>query len=488
MLFNSYIYIFLFLPMTFICFIFLCSIANASSIKLFLSIISVLFYCTWGIEYLPLISFSILINFIFGKIILNYSDNSRSRKVVLALGIFLNLALLSSFKYLDIIINNINGLLHTNIPLSNFALPVAISFITFQQISYLCDCHSRLISNHSFLDHAFFSSFFPKLISGPIVRYNELMPQFFKHRDISSILNNVFPAIVIFSFGLFKKVIISDQFAVWADAGFEHHSTISFMGALASSFSYTFQLYFDFSGYTDMAIGSGLLFGISLPINFNSPFKASNIREFWRRWHMTLMRFLRDYLYVPLGGNKKGFFRSFFNVYFVFFICFLWHGACWTNIIFGSLHALALIIHAIWHKTSIKLNKFIGWFITFNFFSISLIIYRAKDISVAIDFFKALFGCNGFYSTEAVQAVQHSFLTNSFKPWYVFYEINGSIITAIWIAVFLVVCIFFPNTNKILEEVQKKRHTGRYALLAGFLFIASILFFIRSADFIYARL
>jgi len=485
MLFNSYNYIFLFLPIVYILFILLHINKRTELSKLSLLFSSFVFYGFWSMKYLSLLLCSIFINYLIGNIILSDDASAYKKKVALILGISFNLGLLSFFKYSNFFIENIDRLFHINLPLMNIALPIAISFITFQQISYLCDCHNKSISNHSILDHALFTSFFPKLISGPIVRYNEMMPQFYNKEDSSTILDNIFRGAIFFSFGLFKKVIIADQFAVWADFGFQHHNSLSFVGALTASFSYTFQIYFDFSGYTDMAIGSALFFGISLPINFDSPYKAINIRDFWRRWHITLSRFLRDYLYIPLGGNRKGFRRSLINVLITFLLCGLWHGAGWTFVLWGLLHGIAMIFHAIWRKMSFKLSRLIAWFITFNFVNFAWIFFRAEDLGVAFDFLKALAGYNGIYSSEAVQTSQQLFMSSSFRPWYVFHEINGSIITMIWMATFFIVCIAFQNTNKLVQAIPQIKSNGKYAFLAGLLFSLAILFLEKSREFLY---
>jgi len=485
MLFNSYNFIFLFFPIVYILFLLLHINKRPELSKLILLFSSFVFYGFWSIKYLSLLLSSILVNYFIGSIILNDDVSAYKKKVALISGISFNLVLLSFFKYSNFFIENIDRLFHINLPLLNIMLPVAISFITFQQISYLCDCHNNSISNHSLLEHALYTSFFPRLISGPIVRYNEMMPQFHSKKDFSTIPDNIIIGAIFFSFGLFKKVIIADQFAVWADFGFQNSNSLSFIGALAASFSYTFQIYFDFSGYTDMAIGTALFFGISLPINFDSPYKAINIRDFWRRWHITLSRFLRDYLYIPLGGNRKGFRRSLINVLITFFLCGLWHGAGWTFVLWGLLHGIALVFHAIWRKTSFKLNRLVAWFITFNFVNFAWIFFRAENVEVGLNFFRALAGYNGIFSSEAVQTSQQLFMSSSFRPWYVFHEINGSIITPIWLAVFFIICIAFPNTNKVVQTIQQTKNKNRYALLAGMFFTLAILFLEKSTEFIY---
>ncbi len=244
---------------------------------------------------------------------------------------------------------------------------------------------------YDFLNYALFVTFFPQLIAGPIVHHKEMMPQFASRWNMVKRYKNIALGLFIFSIGLFKKVVIADTFAVWATAGFDTATTLNLIEAWATSLSYTFQLYFDFSGYTDMAIGIALLFNIKLPINFNSPYKALNIQDFWRRWHMTLSRFLRDYIYIPLGGNRKGEFRTYTNLLATFLIGGLWHGAGWTFIFWGFLHGLALVIHRVWQSLGFKMNKILAWFITFNFVNMAWIFFRAKEWDDAIKVLSGMF-------------------------------------------------------------------------------------------------
>ncbi len=248
---------------------------------------------------------------------------------------------------------------------------------------------------YDFLNYCLFVTFFPQLIAGPIVHHKEMMPQFanLKNRIIN--YKNIALGLFIFSIGLFKKVVIADSFAVWATNGFDKATVLNLFEAWATSLSYTFQLYFDFSGYCDMAIGAALLFNIKLPINFNSPYKALNIQDFWRRWHITLSRFLRDYIYIPLGGNRKGRLRTYANLMATFIIGGIWHGAGWTFVFWGFLHGVALVIHRIWSELGFKMNKFLAWFITFNFINITWVFFRAKDWEDALKVLKGMFGLSG---------------------------------------------------------------------------------------------
>ncbi|CUU71866.1 AlgI [Campylobacter hyointestinalis subsp. hyointestinalis] len=305
MLFNSYEFIFIFLPITFFVYFYLNSKRLGHISKAFLVVSSLFFYSWWNIIYLPLILLSMIFNYTIGNTLAN-NKSKINTKALLCLAITSNLALLGYFKYSDFFISNVNFTFGSHIEPLHLALPLAISFFTFQQIAYLIDSYKGETSEYDFLNYALFVTFFPQLIAGPIVHHKEMMPQFANSRNLLKNYKNIALGIFIFSIGLFKKVAIADTFSIWATNGFDNAEVLTFFEAWATSLSYTFQLYFDFSGYCDMAIGSALLFNIKLPINFNSPYIALNIQDFWRRWHITLSRFLRDYIYIPLGGNRGG--------------------------------------------------------------------------------------------------------------------------------------------------------------------------------------
>ena len=295
------------------------------------------------------------------------------------------------FKYSDFFISNINFLFSSDISLLNLTLPLAISFFSFQQIAYLIDSYRNETKEYSFINYCIFITFFPQLIAGPIVHHKEMMPYFASPKTKVINHKNISKGIYIFSIGLFKKVVIADSFSIWATNGFDTAQTLSLLEAWATSLSYTFQLYFDFSGYCDMAIGAALLFNIKLPINFNSPYKATNIQDFWRRWHITLSRFLRDYIYIPLGGNRHGDTKTCANLMTTFLIGGIWHGAGWTFVFWGFLHGVALVIQKIWSELGFRLNKFVAWFITFNFVNIAWVFFRAKEWDDALKVLKGMF-------------------------------------------------------------------------------------------------
>jgi len=463
MLFNSYEFIFLFLPITFFVYFFLNSKRLTEISKGFLVFSSLFFYSWWNIVYLPIILVSMLFNYVLGNS-LSKDDVKKSvkKKSLLIFGIVANLSLLAYFKYADFFIENVNLVVGSEIPLLHLALPLAISFFTFQQIAYLVDSYRQETNEYDFLNYALFVTFFPQLIAGPIVHHKEMMPQFANVYNKVKKYRNIALGLFIFSMGMFKKVVIADTFAVWATKGFDVAQTLNFFEAWTTSLAYTFQLYFDFAGYTDMAIGAALLFNIKLPINFNSPYKALDIQDFWRRWHMTLSRFLRDYVYIPLGGNKKGSFRTYNNLLATFVLGGFWHGAGWTFIFWGFLHGIALAIHRIWHNLGFQLPKVIAWIITFNFVNIAWVFFRAKEWDDAI---KVL---SGMVDISTITLFQNSEYFNKNDLWK-------------YIVAFIIV-MFLKNS---MELISKKEIDVKKVIFIAFLLTFSILSLGKVSEFLY---
>jgi D-alanyl-lipoteichoic acid acyltransferase DltB (MBOAT superfamily) len=393
MIFSSWQFILIFLPITFFVYFWLNHRRLITAGKVWLVAASLFFYAYWDIQYLPLILGSIFLNFAIGTGLAQAHEQSLretkkphhgvNRKIVLTTGIAANLLLLGYFKYTDFLLSNINIIAGTNLPLPHILLPLAISFFTFTQIVYLVDSYRGETAEYDLLNYSLFVTFFPHLIAGPIVHHRQIMPQFSSRWTLARRYPNILRGLFIFSIGLFKKVVIADNFAVWATAGFDGGQTLGFFAAWATSLSYTFQLYFDFSGYCDMAIGASLLFNVWLPINFNSPYKALSIQDFWRRWHITLSNFLRDYLYIPLGGNRSGEYRTYFNLFATFVLGGLWHGATWMFVIWGAMHGAALVIHRFWARLRRPMTPALAWFVTFMFVNITWVFFRAKTLDDA---------------------------------------------------------------------------------------------------------
>ncbi|MBT3605769.1 MAG: MBOAT family protein [Candidatus Latescibacteria bacterium] len=395
MLFNSYIYILLFLPIALLGYYWLAKFSDSVS-KTWLVLASLFFYAYWVPTYLFLIIGSMLGNYTLATNMLKArSHPTLTPKTILILGIIFNFGLLGYYKYADFFIANINLISGFRLPLLRLLLPLAISFFTFQQIAYLMDVYQGKTQSYGLLNYALFVTFFPQLIAGPIVHHREMMPQFSNTKSRTFNPQNFSNGIFLFSLGLFKKVIIADTFAIWANAGFEQTTPLTFFPAWATSLSYTFQIYFDFSGYTDMALGSAKLFNIHLPPNFNTPYCADNIQEFWRRWHMTLSRWLRDYLYIPLGGNRKGSGRTYINLMTTFLLGGLWHGAGWTFVIWGLLHGAGTSIHKYWSSRHFRLPTFIGWVGTFFFINLTWVFFRATSLEQATNILRSMAGFQG---------------------------------------------------------------------------------------------
>ena len=397
MLFNSYEFIFLFLPITLILYFWLNKYNKNRLAKAWLVIASLYFYSYFHKSYLILITISILVNYFIGQKLSNNKYNIIQRKMLLIIGVVFNLGGLGYFKYYDFFVSNINSLLGTNFTLLHILLPLGISFFTFQQLSFIVDSYKRYDLTYDFLDYCLFVTFFPQLIAGPIVLPTEMLPQFEAEENKKINWENMNKGLYIFSIGLAKKVIIADTIANFANAGFDMMDKLNFIEAWLTSISYTLQLYFDFSGYCDMAIGIGLMFNIILPANFNSPYKSTNIQEFWKRWHMTLGRFMTNYLYIPLGGNRKGEVKTLRNLFIVFLASGIWHGAGWNFIIWGMLHGICIVIHRVWKNSGRKLNKLVGWFITINLVNIFWVFFRAQTVTDAMKVIKGMFDVKSFY-------------------------------------------------------------------------------------------
>ena len=379
----------------------------------------------------------------------------------------MNLFILGYFKYTDFFIENINNILGSNIQTIQVLLPLAISFFTFQQISYLVDSYRGETYEYSFMRFALYVSFFPQLIAGPIVYHKEIMPQFTNNlRKVN--FSNINLGIFIFSIGFFKKTVLADTFSIWVVSGFDSNVDLPFFEAWFVSLSYTFQLYFDFSGYADMAIGSALLFNIKLPVNFQSPYKSLNIKDFWRTWHITLGRFIRDYLYIPLGGNQSSQLKNATIILITFILAGVWHGAGWNFLIWGALHGVAYLIHRFWVTTNIKLHPIISWLICFNFINITWIFFRANEWSDALRVLKGMVGFNGillpgFLSQNLEFLENFGFYFGGFLG-----SINGTVQTPLYILIGLCVVLCMKNTSELAKYFKEKPIWMFFSLIVFF--------------------
>jgi len=481
-LFNSYEFIFLFLPFTFFIYFYLLQQRLIVGAKGFLVFASLFFYSWWNIAYLPIILSSMLFNYVIGN---SLNENFKSVRIhkhaLLTFGIIANIALLGYFKYSDFFIENFNLAFDGSVPLLHLALPLAISFFTFQQIAYLVDSYRAETAEYDFLNYALFVTFFPQLIAGPIVHHAEMMPQFASRWNLLKQYKNIAAGLFIFSIGLFKKVVIADYFATFATNGFDKAEVLNFFEAWATSLSYTFQLYFDFSGYTDMAIGAALLFNIKLPINFNSPYKALDIQDFWRRWHITLSRFLRDYVYIPLGGNRKGSFRTYNNLMATFILGGIWHGAGWTFIFWGFLHGMALVIHRFWKNLGLTMPNILAWFITFNFINIAWVFFRAKEWDDALKVLNGMFYGEMIISYKLEEKWQFLSSANiKFGAWLP--HISGDQFTYAFLLMTAFIVFFSKNSSFYLFNFVPSK---KLLFLSTFAITLTALLFNKISEFLY---
>lgn len=388
MLFNSYVFILLFLPVALIGYFGLNYWGKDKAAKAFLVAMSLWFYAYFEPKYLFIILGSIGINYVISGWTSNRHRTVSFRKIMLVLGILLNVATIFYFKYFNFFLENINWIFGAGFVEKNILMPLGISFFTFQQISYLVDAYKGETKSYTFLDYALFVSFFPQLVAGPIVLHNEMIPQFneAKRKRINQDLFS--RGIWIFAIGLFKKVMIADNLGKAADFGFGNVESIVGVNAWVVMLCYTLQLYFDFSGYCDMAIGVANMFHMELPVNFDSPYKALSITEFWKRWHMTLTRFLRKYVYFPLGGSRKGYGRTLLNIMIVYLISGIWHGAQWTFVLWGLCHGALRVVEKICWPVLERVPKILRWVSTFLLVNFTWVLFRAETVSDAICFYR----------------------------------------------------------------------------------------------------
>lgn len=509
MLFNSIEFLFLFLPAVLLGFVALQRLGQRRLLMLWLTLASLFFYGWWNPVYLGLLGLSIGVNYTLGGIL--SSREGIVRRALLAAGICFNLALLAYFKYGNFFIENIAVLGDVSFNFSHIILPLAISFYTFQQITYLVDTSKGLTDPHGFLEYCLFVSFFPQLIAGPIVHHQEMLGQFKRLGDPCDNWRNMGIGLSILVIGLFKKVVIADSFALFATPVFamaEAGVTINTLESLAGAFSYAMQLYFDFSGYSDMAIGLAYMFGLKLPVNFYSPYRAQNISDFWRMWHATLSRFLRDYVYAPLGGFLCSPSRQRFNLFMTMFAGGVWHGAGWTFFLYGVCHGAYVVVHQLWR---IKVSGPLGlvgkpWYkacaqvFTFLVVVFTLVLFRADTAAAAVDIYQGLLHADAWqFSAQYLRELQQ---TNIFK----IAEIVGMggqavLLISACVGLAIAVCWLLPSTWQLFQSYEvafDKPPTGRpavlhfswrpspvWAILIALLFVASCLNLTQVSEFLY---
>ena len=391
MLFQSQFYVLVFLPLVTMCYY---AVANSERARhLVLIAASLVFYSWWDARFLPL-----LLGQIGSTWVLALWHERTGSPLVLRIGILLNLTSLATFKYLDFLVSLIQSASGLQLPRANVVLPIGISFFSFQLISYLVDRIRGEAPIYPLRVFALFVIVFPHLIAGPIVRHNELIPQLLLNPLREGIYQRLSAGFIVFTVGLVKKVLLADRLAAIVDPLFKKAQIhmLSFGEAWSAALGFSFQLLLDFSAYTEMAVGTALMFGLLLPENFVRPYLSSDIREFWRRWHISLSKFIRDYLYIPLGGNRHGPLRYGCATVIAMSMCGLWHGAGWTYVAWGVWHGSGLILHRGWQCVGHPLPKIIGWFVTMAFVIIGWVLFRSSDFGIAGAILSSLIGGNGY--------------------------------------------------------------------------------------------
>jgi D-alanyl-lipoteichoic acid acyltransferase DltB (MBOAT superfamily) len=431
MLFYSFEFMYLFLPVTLAGYYLTGSKARHLSVK-WIVLSSFFFYGWWNPRYLIFLVSSILFNYYFGLRL-----RQQKQKWLLWLSIGMNLFAISYFKYAGFLVSIINDLSSSHFSIGTIVLPLGISFFTFQQIAWLIDNYSGHIDSkdRGLWEYGQFVVFFPQLIAGPIVHHSEMMPQFFTDKNRFISWKNMAVGLSFFVFGLAKKSIVADNTAPWANRLFDAAQTgkeLFFADAWIGALAYTTQIYYDFSGYADMAIGLALMFNICLPLNFDSPYKATSISDFWRRWHMTLGRFLRNYVYIPLGGSRCRSGRVYANLWFTMFVCGIWHGAAWTFILWGGLHGIFLIIERLWQRNiPFRLPAAFAWLTTFLCVVAGWVLFRAETLPEALKILSAMVPVPGTGVTAGL--------------------VIPELVKGLWFVVpALLISFFLPNTQQLM--------------------------------------
>jgi alginate O-acetyltransferase complex protein AlgI len=466
MLFNSYIFIFFYLPVTLAGYFLLNRLRLGLASNAWLLFASLFFYAWWDVRYLPLILGSILFNYTIGGLLTDYDSLPKKffrKGALLAFGLAANLLFLGWFKYTDFLIGNVNAIAGTNLQLLRIVLPLGISFFTITQIAFLVDAYEGLVEERKLLNYALFVTFFPHLLAGPILHHKEMMPQFDRPRNKVIDYRNVAAGLFLFFVGLFKKAVIADQFVDPVRNGFDVAASLNFFEAWTTALSYTLQLYFDFSGYSDMAVGIGLLFNIRLPVNFDSPYKATSIIEFWKRWHITLTNFITTYVYTPIlrSFGKITFGRSLLAIFLAMFISGIWHGAGWTFVLWGSLHGTALVTNHWWKRRKLKMPAPAAWGLTFLFVTVSFVFFRARTMADALKVLNGMTGRGGLFPHSLLESFTFGSIFDSRFGKTLLAGINGRTET-IWMAAgALLLVLELKSSSRMAEEFEP----GRCALV-----------------------
>lgn len=492
MLFNANEFIFVFLPAAFLLF-HLTRRYSRNLGFLTLTLVSLIFYGYGEPRFILLLLASVTINYFIGCMLIEHKS-----KALLTLGIAANVVAIGYFKYANFLIENTNSIFHSNIALANIALPLGISFYTFQKIAFLVEAYRSEIRKPKFIEYLLFVSFFPQLIAGPIVHFNQIESQIRNQAPIP--LRLITSGIFLYCIGLFKKSVFADFAGVWADYVFDNPLASTPEQSLLGVMAYTLQIYFDFSGYSDMAVGLGMMFGIVLPINFNSPYQSKSIVEFWRRWHISLSDWLKNYLYIPLGGRGKSEIQRSSNVIITMLIGGLWHGAGWTFVAWGGLHGLGIAANHLWRKIPFFRSQIQGsighsiydkscWVVTFIFVSITWVFFRANNFSDAYIVLGKIFDIDyRFFLPKSIPDIYSYFGQDqlSFASWMISQN-SANFINLCILAAMTGITLFLNNSMSIMGKFKPGVMSGLFCASVVFISVTINTFMASPNAFIYFR-
>jgi alginate O-acetyltransferase complex protein AlgI len=463
MLFNSYEFVFLFLPVALCGYFWFGCRKQGQWANGWLIFMSLFFYSWWEIKYLPLLLVSIIVNYIVSGAIITYRKvplGVFTGKIFFIFGIIFNVSLLGYYKYTDFFLENLNLIMGTHHELLHIVLPLGVSFFTITQMVYLVDCYEGVAKNHDFSKYCLFVSFFPHLLAGPILYHKAMMKQFADTSLRRVNWDNMAQGLVLFIIGLAKKVLVADTLSKTVAAGFNAPEQLTLIDGWVTAMAYSMQLYFDFSGYSDMAVGIARMMNINIPINFNSPYKAKNIIDFWSRWHISLTNTIMNYLYTPLfmSFKKMSFIQAMFATFIAMFIAGIWHGAGWTFIVFGTMHAIGLVICHTWKHYKMKMSSVFAHAITLFWVLVAFVFFRARSVFDAMQVLSGMAGQHGMSIRLANTDVE----------------------------ILLVICAaitaLLPNSNQLVEKLQL---TTRWAVLLGLFFVYVLLYMVGPTEFLY---
>lgn len=472
MVFSSYVFIFAFLPVVLSVYYALSNLKNGIYQRLFLIAASLFFYGYYNTKYLILITASIAVN--YGIALAIQTHRAKAGRLFLVVGILFNVGLIGYFKYYDFFVENINAVFGCSFTLRRLLLPLGISFFTFQQLSFLISVWRGEEKVERFRDYCIFVTFFPQLVAGPIVLYSEMIPQFRDERRRFFHPDRFASGIWLFTVGLFKKAVIADTLALFADNGFGM-TGLGLAAGWITAISYTLQIYFDFSGYSDMAVGLGRMFNVDIPFNFRSPYRSESISEFWRRWHITLGRALSTYVYKPLGGNRRGLARTCLNLFLTFLVSGLWHGAAWTFVLWGALHGLFVVTERILDRPLKKIPKPVRVCGTFLVVTALWVLFRADGFRQALEVWRGMVA----FGNPAIAQLNTVVGTAAYIDFPLAFDCVYILVLE---AVLLFVVFRCPNSCDLLDRFRPSRKTMS---VAAVLFVIALLCLARESVFIY---